>query len=307
MSNTSYDVYKGFSREDAAVAVEEVYGGESGDRFRYCGKGSVFFACNDCGDLHSFDRTCDYRFCDRCGDKAFKTMKRYQRVTRRMDDMKLITLTIKNAEDLGEDDIRGVRSDFYELRERLEDLTADETRDIIRSADVQEKKKNRYIASLKKVLYDQRIKGGLYAIEIKNDGQGWNIHIHVLADCEYIAQPVLSSLWNDIAGAPVVDIKKADQGAVKYILKYVFKPPHVEGIEAFQTYIETVKDMRLYSTFGSLYDFKPQEREFSCPECGGTDIDWIGSTSPWEDTSLVLSDHPPPPVHPSQTRLLAAH
>lgn len=306
MSQSENDVYKGLERGEVAEIVGDVYGEQSGESFRWCGEGAVFVACNDCSSVHSYDKTCDYRFCDRCGGKGMAQMSRYKSLTERIENGKLVTLTIENVDELSGDVIDELRNGFYELRDKLEELSKDEIIELIHSADIQQKKKQRYIADLKRVLFNQRIRGGLYAIEIKNDGNGWNVHMHALVDAEYIAQPVLSTLWDDITGNTIVDIRAASgSSAVRYVLKYVFKPPSVEGYRQFKEYVRVTKGKRLYGTFGELYDFSPEDETAVCPICGSEALEWIGSTSGNPAETSLTHTRPPPMIPPPQSRLSA--
>lgn len=61
---------------------------------------------------------------------------------------------------------------------------------------------------------------------------GWP-HCHLLLDSPYLPQALVSSLWNELTGAPIIDIRviRGQKAARNYVLKYVTKdlyaPPNM--------------------------------------------------------------------------------
>jgi len=58
--------------------------------------------------------------------------------------------------------------------------------------------------------------------------KGWP-HYHFVARCEYIPQPRLSAWWNDLTGAPIVDVRKVKRttDAYFYVVKYLGKQRYI--------------------------------------------------------------------------------
>lgn len=58
--------------------------------------------------------------------------------------------------------------------------------------------------------------------------RGWP-HYHLITRSEYIPQPELSRLWNEMTGAPIVDVRKLGKTvqAYWYVVKYLGKQDHV--------------------------------------------------------------------------------
>ena len=58
--------------------------------------------------------------------------------------------------------------------------------------------------------------------------KGWP-HYHLITRSEYIPQPELSRLWNELTGAPIVDVRKLGKTvqAYWYVVKYLGKQDHV--------------------------------------------------------------------------------
>lgn len=94
---------------------------------------------------------------------------------------KFITLTIPNVEYLSADDLKGLIASFRRLRQR------------------------KYFKSV--------CRGGLYKIEVTNQGKGkgWHPHLHLLADAGFISSFHLSFEWCQVTGGKWIrDKVKAD-------------------------------------------------------------------------------------------------
>jgi len=123
--------------------------------------------------------------------------------------------------------------------------------------------------------YRYALVGGLYAIEAINKGNGWNVHIHILAEGLFIGQKKLSRDWHRLTGDSfIVDIRKfrSPKRGLEYLLKYMLKPPVVAGLNGM--YNSAFKGSRLVSAFGIWYGVVISARfPLECPKCGG--VAWI--------------------------------
>lgn len=72
-----------------------------------------------------------------------------------------------------------------------------------------------------------RIKNMPFLVVFERTKAGWP-HMHILARVKWISQAWLSQKWNELLGAPIVDIRRIqDQGRmVAYITKYIGKELH---------------------------------------------------------------------------------
>lgn len=202
--------------------------------------------CGDNGHVKVIKLKCSDRTCQECRDRTYwKLFKSWFKLAEDMSNPKLLTLTMKNKPDLKREYIRALRGQFTRLLHRK--------------------------------YYKERITGGLYVIELKNKGNGWNIHLHALIDTKpgfdgYLLQKKISDDWFDITQEDmVVDIRKAynPKASLRYILKYLTKPPQING--EIELYNEVLKKTRLIQTFGNLYDLRPDKPRLVCTECG---CDW---------------------------------
>lgn len=146
-----------------------------------------------------------------------------------------------------------------------------------------------------------RIHGGVICTEIVGSQAGknsqgkemadrWHVHLHLLADAEYIPGPVLSKLWGEALrqkGADGAWYARTDIKAVsgdelaRYVSKYTAKPADVDRWTDSQLreFVTTIKKRRLVSTFGAYYRLgiirlsnqdKPEGTKRACIECGKT-------------------------------------
>jgi hypothetical protein len=70
-----------------------------------------------------------------------------------------------------------------------------------------------------------------------------------------IGQITLSAIWEEISGDPVIDIRriKSAKDALKYILKYVTKPPDLEAPSDYVNFLIAFFGIPMLKTFGSWF------------------------------------------------------
>lgn len=112
----------------------------------------------------------------------------------------------------------------------------------------------------KEPLWKERVVSGVYAIEVTRNAQTalWHVHLHVIVDGGFIAQPQLSALWLKATGdSAIVDIRAVHDRnrTAKYIAAYVSKPSEVKGWpdSAVREYAEALHGRRMVHTFGKLH------------------------------------------------------
>ncbi len=81
--------------------------------------------------------------------------------------------------------------------------------------------------------------------------------------------------WEKVSGNPVVDVRKAfsPKSGLRYILKYVSKPPEVAG--RYDLYDEILKGFRMVQPFGLWFGMEVEKPVLTCPFCKGDS--WISS------------------------------
>lgn len=127
------------------------------------------------------------------------------------------------------------------------------------------------------------IRGGLQTVEVTNQGKGWHVHLHVLVDSAFLPWDKLRADWREITGDSfIVDVREAGSvgEGLKYCLKYLGKPPKLQGKGERVTdgelegrreeYRAAMKGVRLVQPFGTLYgELVMVLPDVICRECGG--------------------------------------
>lgn len=197
--------------------------------------------CAQCGYQYSFYARCGDRTCPECRYRDYlRFVSLYKPIVLSKVNLRLMTLTLRGRVGfLPHSRVVRLRRCFKRL--------------------------------LHQQYYSKRLKGGFYTIEAVNKGRGWNIHIHVLYEGLFIPQSRLKRDWFKLTrDSLVVDIRKvwSPVGSLKYILKYLSKPPKVKGFE--DEYNDAFRGTRFVSSFGTWYKqaVEVEKKEFICPNCG---------------------------------------
>ena len=204
--------------------------------------------------LEKFHVCGQHLLCPMCaGIRAARSMNRYiqriEEIMRQNRKLKpvLITLTVKNGED---------------LQERFEHLTGSFKTLLQRYRDF--KKKGRGFNQFCK------IDGGFYTTEytFNNKTNQWHPHIHIFALLnDWIDQEELAETWHDITlDSYIVDVRRVrktkEEGyskAVAEVCKYALKFSDLSTEKTFQAFL-TLKGKRLTGSFGSMHGVKIPEK-----------------------------------------------
>jgi hypothetical protein len=126
-------------------------------------------------------------------------------------------------------------------------------------------------------------RAGVYGIDAKQGEDGTvNVHAHILVDCPYIPQAALASLWDDVMGAPVVDVRRVEErgekdreAALMETVGYAAKPPEYETLAGAVEYAQALKGAKLIQPFGALHGNVPEPSgEVRCAACDMTPAWW---------------------------------
>jgi hypothetical protein len=186
-------------------------------------------------------------------------------------------------------------------------LCASEAYDLARRVQKQ------YVEQGKQIPWKELVDGGVYGIDIlqteENEDGTYNVHIHVICEMPYIPQAALSAVWEDLTGAPVVDVRRIREdgeldaeSALSEVIGYVTKPPEFESMEEEVEYLTTLKGARLVQPFGSMHGNTPRVTGLLlCSDCHRAPRWWNykGVVDEAYDNMEVLGssadgDRPPP-------------
>jgi hypothetical protein len=145
--------------------------------------------------------------------------------------------------------------------------------------------------------------GGVYGIDAKQGEDGTvNVHAHILVDCPYVPQAALASVWDDVMGAPVVDVRRVEERgesdretALMETVGYAAKPPEYETLDGAVAYAKALKGAKLVQPFGSVYgDVPDPSGHLLCAECELTPAWWnyLGTIDERADTMGKSWDDP---------------
>ena len=225
-------------------------------KLKGCGQFLIFrnYYTIDQVKLEKFHVCGQHLLCPMCaGIRAARSMNRYiqriEEIMRQNRKLKpvLITLTVKNGED---------------LQERFEHLTGSFKTLLQRYRDF--KKKGRGFNQFCK------IDGGFYTTEytFNNKTNQWHPHIHIFALLnDWIDQEELAETWHDITlDSYIVDVRRVrktkEEGyskAVAEVCKYALKFSDLSTEKTFQAFL-TLKGKRLTGSFGSMHGVKIPEK-----------------------------------------------
>ena len=248
--------------------------------------------CTCCGSGKVVEMRCKKRWCPACQWAVQKTrMERFGGALKMIRWPLFVTLTARNSDD--PESIRKIREDWGRFRRRK--------------------------------IIAEKVSGGVVALEVTNNGNGWHPHLHCVVGCEWLslhtppphwqeskaaqkakcemAQMELSRRWAESIGQEeaVVWVKRIkDDGALTYSLKYSVKGSDlVESKNDIGPVIRVMERTRLISAFGDLYgrtsEMVDDDREEpTCTECGNAKsfcpvdvIDMMRRSDPMERAGVV--------------------
>lgn len=258
-----------------------------------CGRQSVELGCGDCGESNYVPIHCDSPLCPECGNRKMgRVAGRYAEEVAGWDHPRMLRLSMPHRVDPDEESIAravdALRGAFGRLRRRkippngdpedghgweFEEL-ASKLR-MVGERDLAARLRTQYINRGKWIPVEELLRGGFYAVDVKQKADGrLNIHLHILADCPWLPQAALSSLWDDLMDAPVTDIRAMDgrgqqdaEEAVIEAVGYAAKPPEYESVEDEVQYYKALKGSKLVQPFGDLHGNTPDSEELRCTGC----------------------------------------
>lgn len=311
------------SRERQRKVLALVQAGEvaHAKRLAYCNRQSVQLGCGDCGSEDNYvPVSCGSRLCPDCmNSKMGEVAGRYLPVVEDWEHPNMLRLSLHrrfDPDELGEA-VDALRGAFGRLRRRKVPHNGDgwdwKPWKGILHARGEHRLAGRWDRERKQgrgIPMDEIIRTGFYGIDIKQGEDGTlNVHMHVLADIPYLPQAALSEIWGDLTDAPVVDIRRVEEGggqdeesALLEVIGYAAKAPEYESVDDEVAYLQTLKGSKLVQPFGDLHGNTPPSAAFLlCCDCGCSPDQWnyLGVVDGRYETVEVVGqgaggDRPPP-------------
>lgn len=247
---------------------------EAGDlamKLEGCGT-PLGLTCACCGAHRKVEIACRRRWCPACAwIVAQDRLRKYERAADTMKWPLFVTLTVRNTPD--PEVIRSLREWWGKMRRRK--------------------------------LVSQQVPGGISTIEVTEGEGGWHPHLHILADCRWLALHTpapawndsesvkrqkydharleLSALWSQVIGqeqASVLALRKPPGECLRYALKYAVKGQTlINSRLPIAPLIRVLSKSRMLSAFGTMHGHPlndPEEEKPGtiCRECNEV-TDWI--------------------------------
>lgn len=225
-----------------------------------CGVEEIYRSCRACHSWQTFYWRCSMKFCPLCNWRiARKRTEMLNLWNLQIKQPKHIVLTMRNFPTL--------------TRKKIRDF-------------------GRALSKLRRNKLWNDVKGGCVSTEITNEGKGWHLHAHILADVRWLDAGVLAVTWGELVGQQFGIVKVKDARGKDYlgeITKYVVKGSQLASWEPdmINQFIRAIKGVRMFAAFGTLYhlqrEIKKQLHLLRPPvepcECGCSDFVYESETA----------------------------
>lgn len=199
--------------------------------------------CAHCGTVKHFISNCGSRLCIYCRTKSVnRTLNRKGLLGKRLNNLKLLTLTIKSEDMLSNSNVVKIRDYFRKL--------------------------------IRRSFWKKAVTGGIYCIEVTKTKNGFHYHIHVVYSGKFMHWAIIRQHWYDITkGSYIIHVKKATdaKGSMNYLAKYISKVE--SGQIGLDQYEMAFKGIKLLQYFGSWYKLTTVKLSPICKKCGSSD--WL--------------------------------
>lgn len=273
-------------KDSIAAKLKESGNDDLAEPLRNCHTLQSFARCNGCRAVRTFWNRCDLFYCPTCQTRL--TAERRESVewwTKQVNQPKHVVLTTRNTEVLT----------FAMVKAFKENLTR-----------------------LRRSKLARNWHGGMWSLEVTNEGKGWHLHAHLLVDSPWIDASALSIKWGELVGQDYAIVCVKDCRSKSYlqeVTKYAVKGSMLAAWKPDDVlqFVLAFKGQRCFGVFGSLYGKRTEWREWltslrthtNACECGCSK--WsIYSKSEWdwlEETAAPIFSPRPPPESKAQLAL----
>jgi len=224
---------------------------EHGEKVKSCCQSFLALICEYCASLkmRAVVSHCHVRLCPFCEESR---SLRNREICRELLDRvrvrpKMLTLTVRNRDEISADWISEIMKSFRRMRQRKR------WKDLVRA--------------------------GTVSLEITySEQKGFHPHLHCSLDSDYFPQAEISEMWKSCTRSDgyVVDIREFK--GVEELSKYVCKASDYAGEWKISAALfEAVKGKRLFGAFGAWYGLyqeikkaiEADRKSKVCPDCSG--------------------------------------
>lgn len=269
LRHTPQELWKSASvfKKTVALKLREAGMQEDADKLDDCHEHRTFAQCAGCSSVKVYRNRCDNFFCPECQPSLSKRRREgVEWWVQKIKQPKHVVLTVRNIPDLTKGHILELKKWFTRLRHRK---------------------------------FCSNWEGGLYSIEITNEGAGWHLHLHALVNARFIDNRSLATEWGAVNGGLgyIVKVKDCrDRDYLKEVTKYAVKGSNLAGWSPseIKTFIEAFRGVKCFGVFGSLYGKRTEFADWlaalgterSKCECGSSKCSYY-SESEWLERSLI--------------------
>lgn len=194
-----------------------------------CGNAETYRTCLECGHWDTFTWKCCLKFCPVCNWRIARERARMLKLwTMEISQPKHVVLTQRNFAVLTRRKIRKFLQAFGRIR---------------------------------RTKLFRGCKGGCVSIEITNEGRGWHLHAHILADMRWLDAGKLAVAWGGAVGQEFGIVKVKDARGKDYlgeVTKYCVKGSQLSSwpAEEIHQFVSAVSGVRMFTTFGTLFKLR---------------------------------------------------
>jgi hypothetical protein len=191
--------------------------------------------CNGCRKVKPFWNHCDNFYCPVCQPHlARERADSIEWWTKLVEQPKHIVLTARNTDAITFNRVRWFKS---------------------------------CLAKLRRSKLARGWRGGMWSLEVTNEGKGWHLHAHLLVDASWVDGAALSIKWGELVGQEFAIVWVADARKKNYLrelTKYAVKGSQLASWSGLDIahFVNAFKGNRTFGVFGSLYGKRTQWREW---------------------------------------------
>jgi DNA-directed RNA polymerase subunit RPC12/RpoP len=251
------------------------------EKLEECSEDYAVFECNDCGQKFSAPITCGLRVCPSCRSRLRADF---------VEELKPLIKGVSNHRHL-----------VLSVPNLPKDATVSDLKRKIREI------KKKFGKLRRRKYFDERVNGTIYGLEVKQTGNGFNIHLHVFMalkpEYERINYEKVVNMWTDDyfpeahPSAQEFRQHRNTKTALVEVVSYATKGAYFLSGKAMAKWVVATKGSRLVGRTGIFHGASTfTEKEYmECPFCGSKDVDYLGKWS--EMVRFSVKSDPPPTIN----------